>query len=449
MPSSVNDLHSAARSLMQAAWAEGELEGAIIMFDVASTPGDIGHRAQQHLARGSNRTQRAPLRVLTFLNSFAPGGVERIAARLHAAWTIAGVDAQMVVADASIAPPIALQALSQVHPKPRGRGVTRFAALLRGIPAIIARQRPDVLFCAGNTYTALAVALKLTLGPACPPIVVKISNDLVRPDMPLPLRYFYRRWLRIQGRHLDHFVGMAPAMRGEIARLVGVPQSRISVIADPALADADLRRLAAARDAVVRARPGRHYVAVGRLAPQKNFALLLEAFARIAKPDDTLRILGEGPERRALEAQAARLGIAGSVYMPGHVDPLDAWLAEADAFVLSSDYEGVPAVVIEALAAGLPIIATDCCCSMADLLGHGTLGQLIPTGDAAALAQAMMTLAPDSGATIAARRTAAATFTIESATDKYLGLMRTLAATRAAETAPDTPRNDPIPSPAA
>ncbi|PNB38085.1 glycosyltransferase, partial [Pseudomonas sp. FW305-130] len=84
------------------------------------------------------------------------------------------------------------------------------------------------------TYTALAVALKLTLGPACPPIVVKISNDLVRPDMPLPLRYFYRRWLRIQGRHLDHFVGMAPAMRGEIARLVGVPQSRISVIADPA-----------------------------------------------------------------------------------------------------------------------------------------------------------------------------------------------------------------------
>nr|WP_269430356.1 glycosyltransferase [Sphingomonas sp. Ant H11] len=52
--------------------------------------------------------------------------------------------------------------------------------------------------------------------------------------------------------------------------------------------------------------------------------------------------------------------------------------------------------MIEALAAGLPIIATDCCCSMADLLGHGTLGQLVPTGDAAALAQAMMTLAPDS-----------------------------------------------------
>jgi glycosyltransferase involved in cell wall biosynthesis len=386
---------------------------------------------------------------LTFLHSFAPGGVERIAARLHAAWVRAGADAQMVLADASIAPPIALQAVSQIGATPRHHTVARFAALLRGLRAMIAQQRPDVLFCAGNTYTALAVALKLTLGRACPPIVVKISNDLVRPDMSPPLRYAYHRWLRIQGRHLDHFVGMAPAMRGEIARLVGVSQSRISVIADPALADADLCRLAAARDAAARARPGRHYLAVGRLAPQKNFALLLDAFARIAEADDTLRILGEGPERRALEAQAARLGIAGSVYIPGHVDPLDGWLAEADAFVLSSDYEGVPAVVIEALATGLPIVATDCCVSMADLLGHGTLGHLVPTGDAAALAEAMATIPPDSARTIAARRAAAATFTIESATDKYLGLMRTLAATRTAETAIGSPRSDPLPSPTA
>jgi glycosyltransferase involved in cell wall biosynthesis len=426
------------------------VEGGIaITFDVASTAADTARRARGYLASTANGPQRAPLRILTFLHSFAPGGVERIAARLHAAWIRAGADAQMVLADASIAPPIALQAVSQIGATPRHHAVARFAALLRGLRAMIAQQRPDVLFCAGNTYTALAVALKLTLRRACPPIVVKISNDLVRPDMSPPLRYAYRRWLRIQGRHLDHFVGMAPAMRGEIARLVGVPQSRISVIADPALADADLRRLAAARDAVVRARPGRHYLAVGRLAPQKNFALLLDAFARIAEADDTLRILGEGPERRALEAQAARLGIAGSVYMPGHVDPLDGWLAEADAFVLSSDYEGVPAVVIEALATGLPIVATDCCVSMADLLGHGTLGHLVPTGDAAALAEAMATIPPDSATTIAARRTAAATFTIESATDKYLGLMRTLAATRTAETAIDSPRSDPVPSPTA
>ena len=375
----------------------------------------------------------APLRILTFLYSFAPGGVERIAARLHAAWLAHGADVRIVLADARIAPPLALAAVSQVAPEARDGTVARFIALLRGLPAIIARNRVQVLFCAGNTYTALAVALRLTLGRDCPPILAKISNDLVRPDMPWLVRLFYRRWLRIQGRYIDHFVGMAPAMRAEIAALIGIPNDRISIIEDPALSAADLARLAALRDATLRERPGRHYLAIGRLAPQKNFTLLLDAFARIAQPDDRLRLLGEGPERAALEAQALRLGIAGAVDMPGHTDPLERWLSEADAFVLSSNFEGVPAVVIEALAAGLPIVATDCCISMADLLGHGAFGTLVAVGDTAALGEAMAAVPtssmPEPVATIAARRTAAARFTIEHAAGKYLDLLRMLVAT--------------------
>ncbi|GGA57125.1 glycosyl transferase [Sphingomonas psychrolutea] len=375
-----------------------------------------------------------PLRVLTFLYSFAPGGVERIAARLHAAWAARGVDSRIVLADARIAAPMPLTAVTQIAAEPRSGTLARFVALLRGVPAIIAADRVDVLFCAGNTYTAPAVALRLLLGRTCPPILAKISNDLLRPDMPWLVRVFYRRWLRIQGRYIDHFVGMAPAMRGEIAHLIGVAQDRISIIEDPALSDADIARLARVRDGALRTRPGRHYLAIGRLAPQKNFALLLDAFARIAQPDDRLRILGEGPERAALEAQAARLGIADQVALPGHTDPLDIWLGAADAFVLSSDFEGVPAVVIEALAAGLPIIATDCCVSMADLLGHGTLGTLIPVGNVAALAAAMATIATaELEATMQARRAAAQRFTIEHATGKYVALLAMLAKTRAAQ----------------
>ncbi|WP_353205354.1 glycosyltransferase, partial [Sphingomonas sp.] len=369
------------------------------------------------------------MRVLTFLYSFAPGGVERIAARLHAAWVGRGIDSRIVLADVRIGSALALTAVTQVAAEPRSATLARFVALLRGLPAIIAADRVDVLFCAGNTYTAPAVALRLVLGKACPPILAKISNDLLRPDMPWLVRIFYRRWLRIQGRYIDHFVGMAPAMRGEIARLIGVAPDRISIIEDPALSTADLARLASVRDGTLRDRPGRHYLAIGRLAPQKNFALLLDAFARIAQPDDRLRILGEGPERAALEAQAARLGIADKVVLPGHTDPLDIWLGAADAFVLSSDFEGVPAVVIEALAAGLPIIATDCCVSMADLLGQGALGQLVPVGDAAALAAAMAAIAATEPEPIRhARRSAAQRFTIEHATDKYVVLLERLAA---------------------
>lgn len=368
-----------------------------------------------------------PLSVLTFLNSFAPGGVERVAARLHAAWCAAGVDARIVLADGQHAPAFPLAATSALAVSAHKRSLLGSSlTLLRGLPRLIAAERPDILFCAGNTYTAVAVALKLLLGRRCPVIVAKISNDLVRRDMPWPLRRGYRAWLKLQGRHIDHFVAMAPPIADEIARLVGVPAARVSVIEDPAVSAADLVRLAAARDAAVRPSSGRHYLAIGRLAPQKNFTLLLDAFARIAAPDDTLTIVGEGPERAALHAQAARLGITQALAMPGHVDPLDHWLATADVLVMSSTYEGVPAVIIEGLAAGIPIAATNCGVSMAGLLGHDRFGTLAPVGDADALGAAMLhaTHTPESRA---AARAAAAHFTVETASRHYLALFRTLA----------------------
>ena len=420
-----------------------QLHRRITAFKAERTPRSRREKALQSVAtqtgtpadsgatRAASGAGPSP-RILTFLYSFAPGGVERVAARLHAAWVARGIDARLVLADARIAPPFPLDAVTQAGPHAHRNTLARLLTLARALPAIIAHERIELLFCAGNTYTAPAVLLRLLLGRRCPPIVAKISNDLVRPDMPWLVRLFYRRWLRIQGRYIDHFVGLAPAMRSEIADLVGVPAQRISIIEDPALADADLARLAGARDAAQRDRAGRHFLAIGRLAPQKNFALLLDAFAQIAEPGDILRILGEGPDRAALEAQAARLGIADAVALPGHTDPLDSWLAAADAFILSSDFEGVPAVLIEALAAGLPIVATDCCVSMADLLGHGALGTLVPVGDAAALGAAMAAITPiEPRATIDARRAVAARYTIEHATGRYLSLMRELVASRA------------------
>lgn len=377
----------------------------------------------------ARRAAAAPverLRVLTFLNSFAPGGVERVAARLHAAWVAGGTDARIILADGRDPPPFPVTRVSALAIGTRRRGFARASLmLLRHLPRIIAADRPHILFCAGNTYSAVGVALKLLLGRRCPLIVAKISNDLVRRDMSPVVRRAYRAWLRVQGRHIDHFIAIAPAMAGEIAGLVGVAADRITVIEDPALALADVTRLAAARDGAVRVRPGRHFLAVGRLAPQKNFALLLDAFALIAAPYDTLTILGDGTERVALEARAARLGIAAALSLPGHVNPLDRWLAQADALVMSSDYEGVPAVIVEALAAGIPIVATDCSVSMADLLGHGRLGQLVPVGDAAALAAAMVRAAGASD-TGASARAAARRFTTEHASSRYTALMRDL-----------------------
>lgn len=371
-----------------------------------------------------------PLRVLTFLHSFEPGGVERVALRLHEAWRAQGLDARLVMGRTAGAmkrewPELTFEVL----------GSERITSahwetlwMILHLPRTIRRIRPDVLFCAGNSYTVVAVAMRLLLGKACPPIVAKISNDLTRADLPAPARPFYRLWLRIQGRMLDRLVGMAPPMREEIAGLMRAEDAQIAVIDDPSLAEADIRRMAAAREAATAAPrgPGRRFLAIGRLAAQKNFPLLLESFARMAGPDDRLAIIGEGSARRALEAQIAQAGLGDKVRLPGHVSPLDAELAAADALVLSSDYEGVPAVVAEALAAGLPVVSTRCSVSMDDMLGAGRFGTLVPVGDAAALAAAMADITKQTFDVDAAREQARR-FTVEIASHRYRALMEGLA----------------------
>lgn len=372
----------------------------------------------------------APLRILTFLHSFEPGGVERVALRLHEAWRAQGLDARLVMGRTAGAMKREWPGLERevLGPETIPSAAWETLWMIALLPRAIRRIRPDVLFCAGNSYTIVAVAMRLLLGKTCPPVVAKISNDLTRNDLPAPARPFYRLWLRIQGRMLQRLVGMAPPMRDEIGSLMRAEHARIAVIDDPSLAEADIQRLAAARAAARAAPrgPGQRFLAIGRLAAQKNFGLLIDAFARMAGPDDRLAIIGEGGARRALEAQVARLGLVGKVRMPGHVSPLDAELAAADALVLSSDYEGVPAVVAEALAAGLPVVTTRCSVSMDDMLGGGRFGLLVPVGDAAALAQAMRDIAKLKFDEAAARNQSRR-FTVEIASHGYRALMEGLA----------------------
>ncbi|OQW47079.1 MAG: hypothetical protein A4S16_09665 [Proteobacteria bacterium SG_bin6] len=362
-----------------------------------------------------------PLRIVTCLHSFDPGGAERVAFRLNARWAELGLPARVIVGRSGGSARGAAEG-APVELIPGYTGGSALWWMVRKLPAILRRERPDVLFCAGNTYTSVGVAMKLLLGGDCPPVVAKVSNDLVRRDMPPLLRFAYRRWCWLQGRLLDRFVAMSPAMVDEVAEAMGVPRDRIDVVHDPVLRGEELAELAVLPRPAPCPNGGRRYLAIGRLMPQKNFALLLEAFAAMAGPADRLTILGEGPDRPALEAQMAALGIADRVAMPGHVSNLKPWLAESDVFVMSSLFEGVPAVIIEVLAAGLSIVATDCSVSMPDLLGHGAFGSLVPVGDAQALAAAMAT--PPAPAPATARLDYVRRFTLEEGALGYLAVMR-------------------------
>jgi glycosyltransferase involved in cell wall biosynthesis len=173
-----------------------------------------------------------------------------------------------------------------------------------------------------------------------------------------------------------------------LARLSGLPREMFEVLGNPISPPAEVATNAEAE--ALWGDTEERLINIGSLKPQKNQRLLIEAFARLeSRPNAKLMILGEGDLRADLAAQAREAGVADRVIMPGFfVDPWP-FLASADLFVLSSDWEGLPLVIAEAMHAGLRIVSTDCPSGPAELLDGGKYGRLVPVGDAVALADAI------------------------------------------------------------
>jgi glycosyltransferase involved in cell wall biosynthesis len=133
-------------------------------------------------------------------------------------------------------------------------------------------------------------------------------------------------------------------------------------------------------------------LAVGRLCEQKDFTTLINAFAIIRKKSECrLIILGEGEQRKQLEALVDHLQLNDDIQMPGFVKNPYAYMVQADIFVLSSAWEGLVTVLIEALACGTPVVSTDCPSGSSEILEAGKYGRLVPVGDTQALAKAVIT----------------------------------------------------------
>ncbi|WP_420143840.1 glycosyltransferase [Sphingobium sp.] len=165
-------------------------------------------------------------------------------------------------------------------------------------------------------------------------------------------------------------------------------------------------------------------IAMGRMVAQKDFTTLLRAFARMGGGDVArLIILGDGPERNALEAEARKLGIAHAVDMPGFVEHPAGWLSRSALFVLSSQFEGFGNVLVEALSCGTPIVSTNCPFGPSEILDDGRFGTLVDVGDIEAMAMAMgRMLAQDHDR--AQLRSRSEAFSIARCADAYAAIMR-------------------------
>jgi glycosyltransferase involved in cell wall biosynthesis len=166
------------------------------------------------------------------------------------------------------------------------------------------------------------------------------------------------------------------------------------VIPNPVLLEQDRE---GARRAGDEPRAAQEIVAAGRLVPQKGFDLLIESFAQLAliHPEWSLTIYGEGPERFALEAAICDRRLIGRIKLPGLCKDMRTALRQASLFVLPSRFEGYPNVLLEALACGCPVIATDCPGGVKEILGRGHYGVLVPSGNVARLAKALQAMMQD------------------------------------------------------
>ena len=135
--------------------------------------------------------------------------------------------------------------------------------------------------------------------------------------------------------------------------------------------------------------PNRYLLGAGRLARQKRFERLLKAFSDLDREDLHLAIIGEGEKRQLLTDLARKLGIGERVHFPGFVADVDTWYRHAECFVLSSDNEGWPNVLMEAMANGCPVVSFDCKYGPSEIIEDGKSGLLIKEGDVAGLTRAI------------------------------------------------------------
>ncbi len=333
-------------------------------------------------------------RLTIFLPALYGGGAEHT--MLNLAQGIAGrghiVDLVLAQAEgpylAQIPETVRLVDLGKGSIVNRNRTLTRLPSLIR----YLRDERPDAMLSALSRANLVAICASRIAGKPRR-VVVNQQNTVSKdaPNFPDRLGRLAPRLARYIYRWADYVVGVSQGVVDDLVQSVGVPQHLVKVIFNPGITP-ELRKKAQEQLDHPWFQPGESpvIIAVGRLSPQKDFPTLLKAFAQLHQTRQVrLLILGEGPERKTLEALAAQLGVEQDVALPGFVENPYPYMVNASVFVLSSLWEGLPTVLVEAMFCGPPIVATDCPSGPREILRNGEFGRLVPVGEPKALAEAI------------------------------------------------------------
>lgn len=365
-------------------------------------------------------TVNVETKLAIFLPSLNGGGAERAMLNLAHGLAECGCAVDLVLAQAKG------PYLGEVHEAIRIVDL-RASRVLTSLPALVRylrRERPEALISALDYANVVALWARRLAGIPSR-VLVNEQNTISRSArssarrrqrmVPHLVKRFYP-WA-------DYVVGNSQGVADDLSQVTGLPRERIKILYNPVVTP-ELREKARA--------PLNHpwfevgqppvILAVGRLTKQKDFPTLIRAFAQVRRTRPArLLILGEGPDRPALEALVNQLGLEDDVAMPGFVENPYAYMSRVSLYVLSSRWEGLPTVLIEALYCGPPVIATDCPSGPREILADGRYGSLVPVEDITALTRAIE--AGLMGETPHPTEESWHPYSLEAVVDQYIGLL--------------------------
>jgi glycosyltransferase involved in cell wall biosynthesis len=221
----------------------------------------------------------------------------------------------------------------------------------------------------------------------------------------------------------DYIIGNSQGVAEDLSEVLGLPRQRVKILYNPVVTpEVQQKAEASLEHPWFQLDQPPVILAVGRLTKQKDFPTLIRAFAQVLPTRSArLMILGEGVDRPMLEALVKELGLQDHVSLPGFVNNPYAYMRRAALYVLSSRWEGLPTVLIEALYCGVPIVATDCPSGSREILADGQHGVLVPVGDVTALSQAIG--AGLAGKTPRPTEQSWHPYSMEAVVDQYVGLL--------------------------
>lgn len=360
--------------------------------------------------------------ITLFLPSLRGGGAERVMVNLARGFAEQGFKVDLVLTKAEG------PYLSQIPSNVRVIDLNAHRVLysILGLIRYLRQEKPQAILSALDHANVVSVwAKKLSRVPT--PVLVTVHSTLSRASAnatsirvritPLLVRIFYP-WA-------DAIVAVSEGIANDLSDLTGISRKKINVIYNPIINDELIQKSnQKINDEWVNQSEAPVILSVGRLTEAKDFETLIQAFKKVHdKIKSKLLILGEGEKRNELEKLINSLNLEDDVRMPGFVENPYVYMRRASIFVLSSKFEGLPTVLVEAMACNLPIISTNCTSGPSEILENGKYGKLVPVGNIDMMAEAILDFI-NNKQIMKLKYDNLDRYTVEKSTENYIKLLR-------------------------